>query len=245
MIVARLKGYSGSRVELLQENGRTFVRKTGNCQRNYSRLSALAERGYPVCQVLDTGDNYLDIEYIHGLDMLNYLQRYNINDLIDFLCDVITAFAETGHDRDYTDIFQAKFSEIDFTELPFDQDQLLTKLDSIQPQSDYHGDLTLENIIYSRTRGFVLIDAVDIAYDGYRFDLAKLAQDLVAKWFLRNTQINLDYKLQTLTAALDDRFGITSNELIISQLLRVYRHAQNDLPTRNFLIERMRKLWKS
>jgi len=48
MILCQFRGYSGSRVELVKENNKTFVRKTGNLQRNYQRLSHLESQGYPV-----------------------------------------------------------------------------------------------------------------------------------------------------------------------------------------------------
>jgi len=176
---------------------------------------------------------------------LNYLQQHDPSNLIDFLTDILQSFAVTSQPADYTEIYTAKFSGIDFDLVPFAREDLINRLPKFLPRGDYHGDLTLENIIYSESRGFVLIDAVDIEYDGYRFDLAKLAQDLVAKWFLRNTRVNLDFKLQKIWNQLMAKFGIVEPELVISQLLRVYRHTGNDTLTRNFLLNRIGTLWKS
>lgn len=245
MILCQFRGYSGSRVELVKENHKVFVRKTGNIQRNYKRLSHLESQGYPVSRIINRNDNSLDIEYIHGLDMLNYLQQHDPSNLIDFLTDILQSFAGTSQPADYTEIYTDKFSSIDFDLVPFTREDLINRLPKFLPRGDYHGDLTLENIIYSESRGFVLIDAVDIEYDGYRFDLAKLAQDLVAKWFLRNTRVNLDFKLQKIWNQLMSKFGIIEPELVISQLLRVYRHTGNDILTRNFLLNRIGTLWKS
>lgn len=244
MIITTFSGYSGSRVELVTENDKVFVRKTCNTHRNYSRLKALTSQGYPVCRVLDYKDDVINLEYIHGLDMLNYLQQNDPKNLLAFLIDLISAFAKNHRVQDYSQIYDDKLTDIDFASLPFTKIELLSRLPRFLHASDYHGDLTLENIIYSEKRGFVLIDAVDIEYDSYQFDLAKLAQDVICKWFLRHKRINLDYKLLVIEQGLADKFGEIQPELIISQLLRVYRHTGQDIVTRNFLENKMRSLWK-
>jgi len=244
MIITTFSGYSGSRVELVAENNKVFVRKTGNTHRNYSRLTALTSQGYPVCRVLDYKDDIINLEYIHGLDMLNYLQQNDPKNLLAFLVDLISAFAKNHRVQDYSQIYNDKLTDIDFASLPFTKIELLSRLPQFLHASEYHGDLTLENIIYSEKRGFVLIDAVDIEYDSYQFDLAKLAQDVICKWFLRHKRINLDYKLLVIEQGLADKFGKIQPELIISQLLRVYRHTGQDIVTRNFLENKMRSLWK-
>jgi len=244
MIITKFKGYSGSRVELVAENNKVFVRKTGNTQRNYSRLTALSSKGYPVCKVLNYVDDTIDLEYVHGLDMLNYLQQNDPRNLLAFLIDLISSFGKNFLVKDYAQTYDQKLNREDFAALPFTKIDLLSRLPQFLHASDYHGDLTLENIIYSEKRGFVLIDAVDIEYDSYQFDLAKLAQDVIGKWFLRDKNINLDYKLLMIERGLTSKFGEIQPELIISQLFRVYRHTGQDIVTKKFLENRMRLLWK-
>lgn len=243
MIITKFKGYSGSCVELVKENKQVFVRKTGNVARNYERLSALHKLGLPVSRVLNYYNDTLEIEYIHGTGMINYLQRNQVNNIIDFLTDTINALKQSVKMRDYTAVYHKKFDQVKFDQLPFDRIQLLNRLPKQLPNSEYYGDLTLENII-ATPDGFVLIDAATIEYDSYVFDLAKLKQDLVVKWFLRSTNINLDYKLQAIDQSLTEKFGPVDPSLIIVQLLRVYRHATDDKPVREFLREKMRMLWK-
>lgn len=243
MIITTFKGYSGSCVELIKENQQVFVRKTGNVARNYERLSVLHKLGLPVSRILNYYNDTLEVEYIHGTDMINYLQRNQVDNIIDFLTDIIKVLKKSTILRDYTDVYRTKFDHVNFAQLPFTRDQLLDRIPKLLPSSDYYGDLTLENII-ATANGFVLIDAATIEYDSYVFDLAKLKQDLVAKWFLRSTNINLDFKLQAIDQSLTEKFGPVDTSLIITQLLRVYRHAADDRPVREFLEEKMRMLWK-
>jgi len=59
---------------------------------------------------------------------------------------------------------QKKLKEVKFEELPFTGAQLLERLPKILPSSNYHGDLTLENIIFTADRGFFLIDCSNMQY---------------------------------------------------------------------------------
>ena len=58
--------------------------------------------------------------------------------------------------------------------MPFTANELYAKLPKTLPSSEYHGDFTLENILYSLKDDFVLIDPLTTEYDSYVFDLAKL-----------------------------------------------------------------------
>ena len=64
--------------------------------------------------------------------------------------------------------------------------------------SNYHGDLTLEKIIYTSDRGFFLIDCTTIEYDSYIFDIAKLRQDLELGWFNRKDNLIIDVKIKKI-----------------------------------------------
>lgn len=244
MIITRFTGYSGSRVELVKENDLVFVRKTGNVSRNLERLTELKKHGLPVTSVLKSYNDIIEIEYVHGVDMVNYLQRNRVDELAEFLVSVINILRAQTSTQDYTQVYLDKFNDINWQDFDFSQQDLLDRLPKLLPKSLYYGDLTLENIIYSQERGFVLIDAATIEYDSYIFDLAKLNQDLVAKWFIRFKNINLDYKLQSIGRILTDNFGNIDPSLIISQLLRVYRHADRDPQIKLFLKERIGELWK-
>jgi hypothetical protein len=128
--------------------------------------------------------------------------------------------------------------------MPFTSEELLDKLPKVLPSSEYHGDFTLENILYDTNQDeFVLIDPLTTEYDSFVFDLAKLRQDLVCKWFIRNDNVYLDSKLLTI---IDKLNGFVYNEnhyLLILMLMRVlpYTHNEKD---KEFLMTEVRRLWK-
>ena len=108
----------------------------------------------------------------------------------------------------------------------------------------YHGDLTLENILYTNP-DFHLIDPVTIEYDSYIFDIAKMRQDLECKWFLRDSNIKLDTKLQQIQDRLKEDYPEAFDDsLLILMLLRVYNHASEGSYEQKFLLREIEKLWK-
>jgi len=246
-IIKTLKGFSGSTV-LLMENadGNRFIRKINNTDRNYERLSSLLNYGFKVPIIYQKNNHILDMEYIDGLDIKTYLKVHGIEYLLNFLFSIIDKMSYISIDKDYSDIYNYKLSIINFEDLPFSKDELLLKLPNILPQSIYHGDMTLENLIYAKNNQFYLIDAVTIEYDSWVFDIAKMRQDLHCGWFIRDSQ---DHNLMTYANMLQDRlltrFRIANNDyLLILMLLRVFQHAKKDSSEYNFLLSEIQKLWK-
>jgi tRNA A-37 threonylcarbamoyl transferase component Bud32 len=242
-IIKNLKGYSGSQVFLMQDQI-TFVRKIGNIDRNLERYGMLSKLGLSVPRVLTQNPEFYDMEYIPNLDIKNYLFKNHVQVLFNFIKDTIYKLSENSYNKDYTDIYRAKLKNIDFSPLIFDQQDLLDKLPAVLPCSEYHGDFTLENILYNiNKKEFTLIDPLTTEYDSYVFDLAKLRQDVDCKWFIRQDQIHLDTKLKKLSETLEQEFSHYSNQyLLILMLLRVLPYAQGS--DRKFIIEKANKLWK-
>ena len=137
-------------------------------------------------------------------------------------------------------------NQIIFTDkFNFTKEELLTRLPRIVPQTDYHGDLTLENILYSEDRGFLFIDCQTSEYDSFIFDIAKLRQDLECGWFTRTDNTMLDVKTKHIQKELLERYPQANNDfLLILMLLRVYRYAHPETFEQQFLINWMNKLWK-
>ena len=71
-ILRELNGHSGSTIYLMEDD-RLFVRKINNVERNYERMTALKQAGYPVPEIYSYDGKILDMQYIRGLDMKNYL----------------------------------------------------------------------------------------------------------------------------------------------------------------------------
>lgn len=242
--IKTLKGHSGSTVALMQGDDRMFVRKVENVERNYERLTALL--GYvDVPKIYHYDGTVLDMEYIHGTDMRNYLLNNPIKDLSEFLINTITMFASKSVDRDYTNVYNIMLSWIEPGMFPFIKEELIGKLPKLLPKSIYHGDMTLENIIQSTSGRFYFIDAVTLKYDSWVFDIAKLRQDLECKWFLRRNPAMLDVKLLNIQENILRKFPIAKNDnLLILMLLRVYLHCEKDSLEYNFVMREIKRLWK-
>lgn len=239
-----LKGHSGSTVMLMQADDNMFVRKIDNVERNYERLTALL--GYvDVPKIYHYDGTILDMEYIHGTDMKNYLLNNPIKDLKEFLITTIDMFAAKSVDKDYTNVYNQMLSWIEPGMFPFTKEELIEKLPKILPKSVYHGDMTLENIIHSTSGRFYFIDAVTLKYDSWVFDIAKLRQDLECKWFLRHDPVMLDVKLLNIQEQILKKFPIANNDyLLILMLLRVYLHCEKDSLEYNFIVREVKRLWK-
>ena len=244
-IIKPLNGYSGSKIYLMQSGNTYFVRKIGNVARNYERLTVLHSLGLPVVNILNFDNDILDLEYIQGADMKIYLLNSNPKELANFISTAIDSIKKTEQNvKDYTKIYNYKLNWIDNSNLPFDSKELTNKLPKFFNQSQYFGDLTLENILFNKQKGFIIIDPATIEYDSWYFDLAKLNQDLTCKWFLRNSKINLDHKLSLLKQYIEEECGEINTYLTIAMLLRVYKHALKDNATKEFLNRHIRLLWK-
>jgi RIO-like serine/threonine protein kinase len=244
-IVKPLQGYSGSKIYLMQSGNTYFVRKIGNVERNYERLSVLQTLGLSVVNILSYENDILDLEYIQGADMKTYLLNRHPKELANFISESIDSIKKTERNvKDYTEVYNYKLNWIDKLNLPFDSKELISKLPKFLNQSQYFGDLTLENILFNKQKGFIIIDPATIEYDSWYFDLAKLNQDLTCKWFLRNSRINLDHKLSLLKRYIEEHCGEINTYLTIAMLLRVYKHALKDNTTKDFLNRHINLLWK-
>ncbi len=244
-ILKELKGHSGSEVTLMENDSGLWVRKFKNVDRNYERLSALYKSGYPVPEIYTYLNQTLEMEYIHGLDMKNYLLHNTSTKLQEFLLVTLDCFSENSIIKDYTKTYYQKLAWMDSHQgLPFSKEELIERLPKNIPQSMYHGDLTLENIIYTDP-GFHMIDAVTVEYDSWVFDVAKLRQDLECKWFLRHSDAKLDFKLQNIQDTLRECYPEAFNDnLLILMLLRVYLHTKEGDFEREFILREINRLWK-
>ena len=243
-VVKELHGISGNQIFLMQKHDKLFVRKIGNISRNIERMQFLLEE-YPLPQLYTVSKKMIDMEYLHGLDIKSYLKTNNYEKLLDFILSILDKLSSNVVDKDYTETYIKKLQEVSFDEMPFTREQLLERLPKILPSSNYHGDLTLENIIFTTDRGFFLIDCATIEYDSYIFDIAKLRQDLELGWFTRKDNARLNVKTKHIQQKILQQHPTANNDyLLILMLLRVYRHSLPDTLERNFLLEGITSLWK-
>jgi hypothetical protein len=128
-VIRQLKGHSGSQIFLMQNEGGLFVRKIGNVERNFERLTDLYSSCYPVPVIHQKYDDTLDMEYIHGLDMKSYLLSYDLNYLAKFIVDSLNRFAKNAVVKDYTDVYNKKLEWLHKEpEIPFTKDELICKV---------------------------------------------------------------------------------------------------------------------
>jgi len=227
----------------------TFVRKHGQNDRNLERLGALRALGMTTPRVLDRCDDYYDMEYIRHTDMANWLSHNPIDGFVRWMLDVIERFDATSTARDYLPVYQSKLSQGSLRpfldRLPFTTDQLISKLPRYLPSGEYHGDLTMDNCLHGVDGKFYLIDPLTTDYDGWAFDLAKLMQDLVCGWFIRDKDVMLHGKLWAIRSAIVNKYPIAADtNLLILMLLRVLPYAKT-IDDQGFLIEEIVKLWTS
>ena len=243
--IKELRGFSGSKIYLMRGDKGLFIRKMNNTDRNYIKLNELSEN-FNVPKIYSMGEDVLDMEYIHGLDMKSYLAVRGTNRLTDFLIDILKKFSENVHLADYTDVYKDKLKYVKLpVDMNFTKEELLDKLPKRLPRSKYFGDLTLENMIYGEDGQFYLIDGMTSEYDSYIFDVAKLRQDLECKWFLRNSDYRLDVKLENIQDKLLEEFELANNNyLLILMLLRVYRYTKPFSKEEKLLTKEMNRLWK-
>jgi len=242
-LLKELKGHSGSTIELRENDTRRYVRKIGNVERNHERLDAL-QGIVPVPKLYAYDGDTLDMEYIHGYDMKTWLTNNTPFRLNAFLVNHLSYFARYSKSKDYTETYDKWLSKLDYFDFPFDKQQLIEKLPKVLPQSTYHGDMTLENIIHSDNK-FYFIDPVTLPFDSYVFDIAKLRQDLDCKWFLRRDNIRLETKLIDMRETILTEFPEANNDyILILMLLRVYCHCKQNTLEYEFILREVHRLWK-
>jgi hypothetical protein len=166
--------------------------------------------------------------------------------LINFIKETVNRLSTNSVEKDYTDVYYSNLKNIKLHPLiPFSIDELIDRLPKKLPQSMYHGDFTLENIIYSDLDDFYLIDCVTTTYDSWVFDIAKMRQDLECKWFVRKEHLKLDVKLEYIQNKILDEFPLANNDyLLILMLLRVWNYTIPKTKEQRFILENIIKLWK-
>jgi RIO-like serine/threonine protein kinase len=246
-LIKELSGHSGSKIFLMKDNNLTFIRKVYNIDRNYERQQFLYNLNINVPKIYNKTKDTLDMEYINGLDMKTYLTINGINDFIKFINNLIDLFSSKSIMKDYTDVYNFKLNWMtNNKEFPFSKNELISKLPKYLPSSPYHGDLTLDNVIYSSTNKFYLIDCLQSEYDSWVFDICKLRQDLKCNWFMRNNILNnLLHCTKIIDNILIEKYDyVNDDNLLILMLLRVYPYTKVDSNDRFFILNEVKKLWK-
>ena len=238
-------GYSGSKLKLIKKNNTFIVKKINNVKRNLERYESLNYLNLSMPKILNISNDYYEMEYIDNISMDVYIQKYEIDNLIDFILKLLNNFTKNCVEKDFTNVYINKLENFNFKKynLPFNADQLIDKLPKILPESEYYGDLTLDNILFDiKNNRFVLIDPATIEYNSFVFDISKLKQDLICKWFIRNKNFNLDKKLNKIYESLNKYPYYDNNYLLILMLMRILLYSKN-IKDEKFLYNNIVNLW--
>jgi aminoglycoside phosphotransferase (APT) family kinase protein len=242
----RLAGHSGAVVTLLREQGRSFVRKRAGSAAQNARLAAQCEKqrawhasGQPCPAILREGLAgglyFFDMDYVAGSSAAHQCisgarldRAFVARELHDLLArlhrtsgaeippaDILGKLAAIGQ--------AARGNPALAGILP----GFLSSLDRLAgqdwrgvPQSEHHGDLTLENLIIHQTDYWLIdFDVVDIG--SWFMDVGKLFQDLHGQWCLRH-----------LAAAQPGSLAHLNAQLALSRLGEVVWAALRDLSPR-------------
>ena len=246
-IIKELTGYSGSTVLLLHDGVSLRVRKINNVDRNLERLQSLQSLDINLPRVLCQTENSYDMPYIPHQDMITWLLHNPIDHYVDWIISTIEKLQQNSVDWDWTKVYINRIDtpglKIHWDQFTFSFEQLISRLPKILPKSHYHGDLTVENCIFGNDGKFYLIDPITTEYASWIFDIAKLQQDLVSGWFIRNQDVQLQGKLWDINSAILHKYPQANNPtLLIAMLLRILPYTQN-VTDQQFLINDINRLW--
>jgi hypothetical protein len=242
--IKQFHGHSGSKIYLMQNDGDLFVRKEGNITRNLERYECLDSLNLVFPKIIRKGKDHYDMEYIKHLDMKTYLRFFDGSMLCDFILSVISKLASEQTIKKYSNVYADMIENSPWQMFSFKKDDFLEKLPAYLPCSKYHGDLTLENILFDTYHDrFVLIDPITTVYDSFVFDLVKLNQDLLCGWFTRNEDASISEKTKSIYEKIKSKYAFVDNKyLTILMLFRIMPYCKNE-NDKNFLVKSIEDLW--
>ena len=223
-----------------------MLEKKKNVQRNILRYKKI-NKFFNCPKILKIGKDFYDMEYLNGLSIEQYLEVNSTENLSKFIFKTLNILNKKNYgQKDYSEIYLNFLNQFDLKkDFGINKVSLLSKLPKVLPKTEYHGDFTLENIIYSKNK-FFLIDWSEGIFDSYVFDYIKLRQDVLCGWFVRrNNNLNILSKLNKLESILKKKLKYYDNNyILILMLLRVFRHAKKFSLEYYFIKNKIKSLWK-
>lgn len=269
--IKQLVGYSGCKLELLNNQDCLFVRKSTKLNAYNLRLKKQLKKQLnfkseivKVPQIYDynydeNGLFYFDMEFISGKTLAEYTQDILITEIVDFIKCLFKSIYFTSDDENpkAKDIFNKKIKEL---EIKISNKTNLEEAFNILKDFEWsqiykspcHGDLTLENIIITYDKQIYLIDFLDSFYNSWMLDVAKLLQDLELKWSFRNIELSATQSLRIEIAkeALIEEILKLKNgnkklfaiyHLLLLNIIRIYPYTKDE-NTYNFLNSSVKKI---
>lgn len=225
MKTIQLIGHSGCPLILQDNNNRLEVIKISKNIEYNNRLKAQYEKQqsfshelFYVPAIFDSKINtdglfQFNMEYVSGVRLADKFHTIAISSLPD-IADIFEKLIPNKQifDPKAKEIFQDKINNLKKSievENPVIAEAIII-LESYDwkycMNTTCHGDLTLENIIVSNEK-YYLIDFLDSFYDSWMMDFAKLFQDCECFWSYRHStkeDVNLDIRLSIFKQLLSE-----------------------------------------
>jgi len=249
----RFVGHSGARVTLRRQGGGAVVRKMAGTPERNERLQKQCEKqtrfskaGVACPKVLSTGyengEFWFDMEFVPGMSIAHQHvtgQPVNHGGLTKALLTWLEQFAQSRFGTIPVDTFHNKINQIiircnsqpnldGLQGIIRDYGDLLCRYDWAGiPETECHGDLTFENVLYDKNGKFVLIDMDVPDISSWYMDVGKIFQDVMGHWCLRRLALEEPGTLAFLNAqvALNRTGGY-----MVSMLREIDPNILNKLP---------------
>lgn len=268
MVIKNLGGHSGCKILLLEEDGFYFVRKISSSIEYNKRLEAQAikqekfvGKSVKVPKVINKGydeNNYFffDMEYIKGITLAKYITKIDVTKIYDIANVIISNIDFSTKRTIKKNIFINKIEDL--------KNKIESKSEVVNqaflflekynwhnyPQSDCHGDLTLENIIVKNGELY-FIDFLDSFCDSWILDFGKLFQDVECMWSYRltdNLDMNTRLRLLILKEILLKKISSINKmyvgdlySALLLNLIRIYPYSKDE-KTVSYLDNQVKKV---
>lgn len=252
-----LKGNSGCKLYIKHINNRLLVFKHSNSLSYNDRLKKQADKqkeglnGFDKCKVVEEGLYkglfYFAMEYINGSTIAEYMFKIELNEISDLANKLLYNFVNPEYyDNKAKDVFINKITSLKHSIGDIGNQYVLMAFRELEKfdwsyliKSKCHGDMTLENMIISNGKIY-LIDFLDSFYNSWLIDFAKILQDVELGWAYRfeyNNDSNLYVRLMIIKDILTEnvlrmKYGInlmdTVYHILLLNLIRILPYIKDN-----------------
>ena len=216
------KGNSGAKIFIINDK-KLLVKKispsiiySNRLEKQHNKIKKFNQKCFKTPKIIKKGHDkkkfFYVMEYIYGKSLAeniidnNYIKS---KDIIKKIILQLLIYKKSVKNNEFinVNVFKDKIKKIEekifykYKNNPI----ILKKFNQIKrkinykffekiPISDYHGDFTLENILYSNSKNFYLIDFDSNEFNSFYFDISKLYQDFMGHWFMRSYNADSELK---------------------------------------------------
>jgi len=243
-VVGLLRGFSGSSIDIVRDEGITFVRKFVKDKQRLAaeimkmhRLQSLSGPLFDAPTIWTEAEGYYELEYIRGVTLEERLQTCSMVEVEEWAvrcADIVLQLrCQPGT------VSQDEFDCLSFylhlraCQYPFLK-EVLAFAELLNTSSSFsHGDLTLDNILVTPDDELFLVDPSSHKFDTFQWDVAKLLQSCYTDWWeIRGAPVDRSRRLRLFCKLLVSQFlpGVdlrTSAFYLAVALLRIVPYARS------------------